>query len=155
MIKPKSVSLKATILFAVITVLASVSFNIHAAPEPDWGFSVQLSAVVQASPPHITLQWEPDEFGAVSYTIYRKSKTSNSWGNPIASLPGSALNYTDTAVGVGSTYEYQVIEQRSGAGGALAYGYIYSGINADLIDNRGTIVLLVATNSTASLGTEL
>jgi len=139
-----------------------LEFSATADPEPDWGFSVQLSATVQDSPPAITLHWEPDQFGSLGYTVYRKSKTAASWGTPIASLAGSALNYTDTSVAVGPTYEYQVINQRSVGAfetnttlNSLAFGYIYSGINADLIENRGTMVLLVATNATASLTTEL
>ncbi len=123
------------------------------AQEPDWVFSVQLSATVQTAPPEITLAWEPDQFGASSYTIYRKAKTSTSWGSPIATLPGSAQNYSDTAVASGTAYEYQVV--KLGSLGYLAYGYIYSGINAPQIDYRGKVVLLVATNSTASLASEL
>src|SRR6266850_1240467 len=154
MMKFKAVSIKEiTLLLAVgVTILIASSIGVGAV-EPDWGFCVQLSATVQTSPPQITLQWEPDEFGSDGYTVYRKSKTATSWGNPIATLPGSALTYTDTTVTVGATYEYQVLNQRSG--GALAYGYIYSGINAGLIEDRGTMVLLVATNATSGLGSEL
>jgi hypothetical protein len=159
MMKSKLVSVAETFLLAGALVLRPS--NTHA-QEPDWGFSVQLSATVQADPPQITLQWEPDQEGNGShgYTVYRKSKTGGSWGNPLATLPGSALNYTDTSVAVGSSYEYQVINQRSVSayftnGTSFAYGYIYSGIEAPLIENRGTMVLLVETNATASLATEL
>jgi hypothetical protein len=120
---------------------------------PDWVHSVQLSATVQTVPPQITLHWEPDEFGANNYTVYRKTLAATSWGSPIANLGGSALDYTDPAVTVGSTYEYQVIEAASQ--GYLSYGYIYSGVNASLIENRGKLILLVATNATASLSGEL
>src|SRR3954468_24662137 len=112
MIKPKLVSVAETLLLAGALVVHSS--NTHA-QETDWGFSVQLSATVQADPPQITLHWEPDQEGNGSqgYTIYRKSKTAASWGNPLARLPGSALNYSDTSVATGTTYEYQVINQRS------------------------------------------
>src|SRR6476660_5639151 len=134
MMKSKLVSVAETLLLAGALVVQTS--NTHA-QETDWGFSVQLSAKVQADPPQITLQWEPDQEGNGSqgYTVYRKSKTAASWGNPIATLPGSALNYTDSSVAVGSTYEYQVINQRSVSAfftnttaNSLAYGYIYSGI---------------------------
>jgi hypothetical protein len=161
MMKRKLVSVAETALLAG-GLLAQSSYTF--AQEPDWGFSVQLSATVQAEPPQITLQWEPDMEGSGSqgYTVYRKSKTAASWGNPIATLPGSALNYTDTSVAVGATYEYQVINQRSvsafftnSTANTLAYGYIYSGIQAPLIENRGTMVLLVESNATATLSAEL
>jgi hypothetical protein len=64
-----------------------------------------------------------------------------------------ASNYTDTAVSVGSTYECQVIKQD--APGYVGYGYIYSGIQAPLTESRGTVLLIVETNATASLTNEL
>jgi hypothetical protein len=130
----------------------------NAIAQADAAFSVQVQATVQVSPPQITLAWDPDPNTATGYTIYRKSKTATSWGNPIATLPGSALSYTDASVSVGSTYEYQVVKQANADYNTIsysAYGYVYSGINAPLTDSRGKIVLLVATNSTGSLGAEL
>ncbi|HVV02523.1 MAG TPA: fibronectin type III domain-containing protein, partial [Verrucomicrobiae bacterium] len=120
----------------------------------DWTRSVQLSATVQESPPQITLSWDPDEYGSTNYLIYRKSQSSTSWGAPIASLDGSALSYSDPNVSVGSTYEYQVIEKNA-TYGYSSYGYIYSGIDANLIESRGALILIVATNSTAGLDSEL
>src|SRR5262245_34370011 len=78
--------------------------------EPDWVFTVQASASVQVAPPQITLAWEPDQFGAVSYTVYRKGKADNAWGNPLAALSGVTSTYTDTTVSVGTTYEYQIVK---------------------------------------------
>src|ERR1051326_1589820 len=69
-------------------------------------YAVQVSAKVQVSPAQITLSWEPDPYGANSYAIYRKPKEESTWGQPLATLPGEALGYTDTAVAVGSAYEY-------------------------------------------------
>src|SRR5436190_17760295 len=84
--------------------------------DPTWIYAVQISATVQVSPPQITLYWEPDEYGANSYTIYRKTKSATAWGSPIASLSGSAGSFADTAVAVGSAYEYQIVK-------AASYGY--------------------------------
>src|ERR1700730_3891587 len=75
-----------------------------------WVYAVQISATVQASPPQITLHWEPDQYGANSYTIYRKSKPATTWGSPLATLSGSVSNYTDTTVTVGPAYEYQIVK---------------------------------------------
>lgn len=116
-------------------------------------YAVQISATLQTSPPAITLSWLPDPYGAKSYTIYRKSKTATDWGEPIAAFDGSVSNYTDTSVVIGDTYEYQIFKQSTL--GYTGYGYIFSGIQAPLVENRGTVVLVVATNSTAALGNEL
>ena len=128
------------------------------------GFSVQLSATVQADPPQITLHWEPDleGSGSLGYTIYRKTRTAASWGNPTATLSGSTLNHSDTSVTVGSTYEYQVINQRSVSAfftnttaNTLAYGYIYSGINCVLSSKTAGRWFCWSTNATGTLGAEL
>lgn len=120
-----------------------------------WVFAVQISAAFQVSPPQITLHWEPDSYGPDSYTVYRKSRDATSWGSPLATLPGSALSFTDTSVTVGTTYEYGIVKVVLNAGGYRGYGYIYTGINAPVIENRGKLLLVVATNATAGLSTEL
>jgi hypothetical protein len=118
-----------------------------------WVYAVQISAVVQTSPPQITLHWEPDQYGANSYTIYRKSRDATSWGNPIATLSGGTTSYSDSNVSVGATYEYKIFKDASL--GYKGYGYIYSGINADIIENRGKLILIVASNIAGSLAGEL
>src|SRR6266850_1008545 len=118
-------------------------------------YAVQISATVQVSPPRITLNWQPDGYGANSYTIYRKAKDATSWGSPLAALSGSALSFTDTTVSVGTNYEYGIVKVVLAAGGYTGYGYIYTGINAPLIETRGKLLLIVATNATASLSNEL
>jgi hypothetical protein len=51
------------------------------------------------------------------------------------------------------TYEYQIIKDATL--GYTGYGYIYSGIEAPLIEDRGTLILVVATNSATGLSNEL
>jgi hypothetical protein len=122
------------------------------AEEATWIYTVQISAVVQTNPAQIAMTWLPDEYVANSYTIYRKAKEATSWGSPIASLDGSATNFTDSNVAVGSAYEYEIYKNGVGHDG---YGYIYAGIQAPLTDQRGKLVLVVATNATATLSSEL
>jgi hypothetical protein len=147
-------------------VLATFLFGITQfaiALDPMWIFTVQVTASVQKDPPGITLNWPveqgnaPGEFLASSYTIYRKGKTDTSWGLPVITLPGSATSYTDSAVSVGATYEYQIVKQATAFGGFnyTGYGYIFSGVEAELTENRGTVILVVETNATANLSAEL
>jgi hypothetical protein len=124
----------------------------HLFADETWTYSVQISATVQPSPPQITLHWENDDiYGVTNFTIYRKAKNATSW-NLLTSLDGSTFSWTDPNVSVGSTYEYQIFK---GAAGHVGYGYIYAGINASLIENRGKLVLIVATNGLATLSNEL
>lgn len=117
-----------------------------------WTYCVQISATVQTSPPQITLNWENDDpYGVQSFSIYRKDKDATSW-NFLTTVSASTFSWTDTSVSVGSAYEYQIIKIATGHRG---YGYIYAGINFPLTENRGTCLLVVATNSTIGLDNEL
>jgi hypothetical protein len=134
----------ATLLFAVAQQPARA--------DSTFVYAVQLNASVQSSPPQIVLTWRSDPYGATSYTVYRKAKEATSWGTG-TTLPGWATSFTDFNVNEGSTYEYQVVKM--GALGYKGYGYIYSGINASLIEGRGKLILIVASNASSALSTEL
>lgn len=120
--------------------------------ETTWIYAVQMTADVQNSPPAITLKWLPDQYGANSYTVYRKGKEAGGW-NHIASLGGNASSYTDYNVGVGGAYEYQVVKAASR--GYTGYGYIYAGIQAPFTENRGKVILVVDASVAGPLSTEL
>ncbi len=126
--------------------------GVRSRADSTWVYTVQISAVVQASPPKITLNWEPDEYGVNSYLLYRKSKASTSWGTGTP-LPGSALSYTDTNVVIGTSYEYQIV--KFATLGYTSFGYIFTGIAVPMTESRGTAILVVATESTAALSTEV
>src|SRR5579859_3682294 len=114
-------------------------------------YSVQLSALVQKSPPQITLIWPQDSCERPkSYSVYRKLPAERSWGHG-AVLSGAATSYVDTNVVVGTPYEYQVVKSSSYAG----YGYLYAGIELPAVEARGKLVLVVDTSFTASLTNEL
>jgi hypothetical protein len=118
-----------------------------------FAYAVQISAVIQTSPPQITLDWEQDPFGAVSYTISKKTKTATSWGEPLVTLDGSITNWTDTNVTAGSNYEYQIYKVATL--NYTGFGYIFAGIESPFTETRGTLVLVVATNSAPDLSNEL
>lgn len=151
-----------TLCFALSAFFA-LSIPNAKALDPMWIFTVQVTATVQSNPPQITLNWPaeqgnaPGQFVASSYTIYRKAKTDTSWGLPLATLPDSATSYSDSAVTVGAAYEYQIVKQATayGAFNYTGYGYIFTGIETAMTENRGTVILIVETNATASLSNEL
>src|SRR3954468_11722191 len=120
--------------------------------EATWDYAVQVSATVDASSPKITLTWPQDSTAAVSsYTVYRKAFGDTSWGSSVT-LPGSATSYVDNNVSSGNSYEYQIVKA---TGSYTGYGYIYSGIKAPIIENRGKLVLVVDNTIANSLATEL
>ena len=121
------------------------------AQTPSKSESVLLSAVVQPAPARITLNWSSHP-NSSSFTIYRRTVGTTSWGSAVASLGGSALTWADNSVSPGTAYEYKVV--RSAATGT-AYGYMSSGIEVAPVDYRGTMILLVASNIATPLATQL
>ncbi len=110
--------------------------------------AVQVSAVAAKDPsPRITLSWPSTPAGA-AIAVYRKAPASAVWNAPIASLTAGTTGYLDTAVVVGTVYEYWV-----SSGGAA--GYVASGIEVPLVESRGKVVLIVDSTYAASLTAEL
>jgi hypothetical protein len=141
-------------LSAAVAMLTAFTLSLTTARavEDTWDYSVQVSSAVQASPAKITLSWPQDTNGTPSsYTVYRKAPTDSAWGAG-TTLSGSTTSYTDTNVAPGTAYEYQIVKA---AGSYNGYGYIETGINVPLVDNRGKVILLVDSSFTSSLATEL
>ena len=67
--------------------------------------SVQVSAVVQETPPTLFFSWPADP-EAETYTVYKKLPEADDWGAALTTLPGSANTFTDTNVAVGEVFEY-------------------------------------------------
>jgi hypothetical protein len=114
-------------------------------------YAVRVSATVQTNPAQIALSW-PADTSATGYTLCRKGRDNTSWGTSLAALAGSATNFSDSNVAVGSAYEYQIRKSTSSYSGE---GDIYAGIQAPLADYRGKVVLLVDNSFTSSLSNEL
>ena len=125
--------------------------SLLAGQSPSERASVKLSSTVQSFPPTITLDWSPMG-GTSSLSIYRKLKSSSSWGSAIASPSASSVQWVDNNVTVGVNYEYRV--QRV-SGGVQGNGYVSTGIQVELPDYRGKIILLVDNTLAASLSLEL
>jgi hypothetical protein len=113
--------------------------------------SVELTAIVQADPPVITLTWRPNA-NATQHIVYRKLKTATSWGAVIGNLPGDATQFVDTTVSLRTNYEYRVLRQAAAFSG---YGYINAGIEIPAVLDRGIIILAADNTVTDSLGQEI
>ena len=103
---------------------------------------VHVSAIVQPSPPQITLNWV-NQTGVTGFTLYRTTTIggngSGSWGSPIANLSAGVFTYADTNVSAGVPYEYRIVAN----GVANSDDYIECGIQLPLVQNRGKLLLLV------------
>jgi Ca2+-binding RTX toxin-like protein len=133
----------------VVCVIASVSA--HATYSEDK--TIKVSAVVQESPPTITLTW-PTSSGTQEIDIYRKTDEDAWWVFPaLAVLPSTATEYQDTDVTIGTAYEYMVYQSISSF--SSRRGYVYSGIEIPLVETRGKIILVVDNTHAASLASEL
>lgn len=118
-----------------------------------WEYAVRAGAEVQSSPPKITLRWVQDTIQTpTSYAVSRKPRDTGAWG-PAVVLPGSATSWTDDGVTVGSAFEYQIVKSTSL--GYTGTGYVYAGIDAPLVDDRGGVLLVVDATHAAALATEL
>ncbi|MEQ9062714.1 MAG: T9SS type A sorting domain-containing protein [Vicingaceae bacterium] len=113
-------------------------------------YSVLLTATVTTNPPSIVLKWPQST--SQSYTVYRKLKSSNSFGSALANLSASDSIFIDTAVSVGESYEYRLRKQGSNYWG---YGYIHAGIEAPPQEIKGKLILLVDSAVAMPLSAEL
>jgi hypothetical protein len=134
-------------LFCFFCLAASFQLNAQSCQDA----SVELSAVVQASPPRITLTWTANN-GTTQYFVYRKLKAGTAWGSVIGTLTGADTQFIDSTVIKGVSYEYQVFRTGVGYNG---YGYINAGIEIPVIEKRGVIILVVDSTYSDSLAFEI
>ncbi|MEY4941430.1 MAG: hypothetical protein RIQ93_3165, partial [Verrucomicrobiota bacterium] len=142
------------LLRAKLILLVTLTLSLVAAKaiENTWNYSVQVSSTVESSPARITLNWPQETDGVpFSYTVYRKAPNDASWGAGTA-LAGSVTTYVDTNVTAGVAYEYRLVKATNNYTG---YGYIQTGIEAPLVENRGKVVLIVDDTFSVSLAAEL
>jgi hypothetical protein len=141
----------------LVLIILSTFFGGHVLAINQKDYTVLLTANVQLTPPQITLNWATSYDAATQFTIYRKLKSDNSWGNSwgssIATLGATATQYVDTNVQANVVYEYKV--QRITSTYVTGYGYICTGINVEQIDSRGKMILLVDNSFANSLVNEL
>lgn len=113
--------------------------------------SVELSAIVEVTPPRITLNWKANA-GANQNFVYRKSRAATSWGTAVATLTGSATQYVDTTVMPGVSYEYRITRSAANYNG---FGYLNAAIELPAIEKRGVIIMVIDSTIAEPLTTEI
>ena len=133
-----------------VALIALVAMTMSANAQLPYEAAVKVSATVSTGPARITLTW-PANSGASSYTISRKAASGSSW-QQVANVNGSTTSWADSNVTAGSAYEYQIL---AACNGYTATGYIYAGVNANLIESRGKVLLVVDNTYATQLASEL
>jgi hypothetical protein len=113
--------------------------------------TVEVTAAVQTAPPQVRLAW-PIDANATGYTVSRKLPNATSWTS-LGSLQATATGYTDGNVALGGSYEYRVT--KSSTFGITGFGYIATGVDAPLVENRGKLILIVDNTQAAAMASEL
>lgn len=117
-------------------------------------WTVQASAEANPADPSITLKWLPNATVAEIYYIWKKEKGTVGWGTSVGSVPtGGDLEWTDTDVELGGSYEY-MIQLRTG-GSVYAWTYINAGVEVQLNPNKGDILLLIDETHADALSDEI
>jgi hypothetical protein len=129
-------------------------FNAFASAQTARDTAVDVTAIVQVSPPQIALSWMPTTFPIALQKIFRKAMGAAKWTD-IATLANSATNYLDTGVAVGVSYEYFVLRIFSSTDPGSASGYVNAGIRIPPVNYRGRVLLLVDDTVATGLATEL
>ena len=136
---------------SVLIILLLLLINNGNSQTPGQNKSILLSAVIQNNPAKITINWQALN-GSTAIKIYKKLKTSSSWGNPLTNdLPGTTVSWTDNNVEAGVGYEYRV----TSSGTYYAFGYIFAGIDLPEIFSRGKVLLVYDSVSTYGLDFEI
>ncbi len=102
--------------------------------------AVQVTALAAVAPPTITFTW-PADATATSYSVVRRLPGAATWGSS-TTIPGggSATAWVDSNVAVGTRYDYWFTKNHSAG---QARGFISSGIEVPVIDDRGVLILIV------------
>lgn len=127
--------------------------------------ALEVTATIQESPASIELNWNPTPAGLTSSSVYVYRKLDGAYGNYISSasytqvadLPGDAVTFTDTTVEPNVRYEYFIRRNNPmpNDGISISDGFIAIGIKAPLIEQRGTILVVVDETIESPLSTEL
>lgn len=134
---------------------------IRAADLP-WNYAVQVTATVEPGPSQVVLQWTPPDPNALGglvpqHIVYRKrvaNLANPDWGQGTV-VPAGQNSFTDT-VQPGVAYEYKIVRQYSGVDPQFnGVGYVRTGIAVPLVEQRGTLLLVVDSAVADALASEL
>lgn len=132
------------------SLLLFFGFSSHAQSSKD--FAVLARVEINRSTPSISIKW-PQLTDVVNYQIYRKGKTETTWGTVKATVAGTDTMWIDTAIIIGSEYEYYIIKTKADL--SNGFTYLLGGIDIPVVHSRGNVLVVVEKTLSDSLNTEL
>lgn len=113
--------------------------------------ALQVNAIATTSPPSLQFSW-PADATATNHTVVRRVSGTTIWG-PVTVIPGggAATSWTDSTVVPGTRYEYWFSRIAPVAG----RGLVTAAVDANAIEDRGKLVLLVDDTMATPLGARL
>ncbi len=118
-------------------------------------FAIDLKATVSTSAPRVTLSWSLRQSANITaQQVYRRIKGETAWVLQ-ATLTVSDTSWADPTALEGVEYEYWMRRTYTSISPSPAMGYINAGVNLPMVENRGTLLLVVDSTMTATLATEI
>ncbi len=135
--------MKTTNKFKSLIVITQIALAIAASAQ-DYSKSctIEMQAQVSSAPAKVILSW-PLRSDIKNYALQRKAP-----GTSLVSvaLAATTTGYTDTTAAVGVCYDYKLIGYPLISADPTSYGYVCSGIDLPLVENRGRVLLVIASN---------
>lgn len=142
-------------ILLVLALLALVLSPVPLRAQTTRDFAIDLKVTPSDTPPHITLDWTLRQAASISaQAIYRRPKGSVTW-NLEATLGNADTTYADPTAVPGVEYEYWMRRTYTGLSPNTAVGYITAAVNLPLVENRGTLLLVVDDTMVGPLGPEI
>ena len=104
--------------------------------------TIQMETQVSSSPVQIVLSW-PLRADIKNYSLQRKAPGTST---VTVALGATSTGYTDAAAAVGIAYDYKLIGYPLVTADPTSYGYVAAGIELPLVESRGRVLLVVASN---------
>lgn len=118
-------------------------------------FAVDLRADVSPTVPHITLSWSLRQNANITgQQVYRRLKGEANWILQ-ATLSSTDTLWADTTAMPGVEYEYWMKRTYTTISPSNPLGYLSAGYNLPMVEDRGTLLLLVDDTMLAPLGPEI
>lgn len=143
-------------LFSFLFLLFALTLaagNVHAQVTRD--FAIDLRVTTSPTAPHITLDWTLRQAASISaQAIHRRLKGSPTWTLQTP-LGVADTSYVDNTAQPGVEYEYWMQRTYTGLNPNTAVGYISAGVNLPMVENRGTLLLVVDSTMVTPLAPEI
>jgi len=113
---------------------------------------VAVNVTYSSAPLQINLTWNSQGTGS-QVQIFRRvlgEEGSATWVSK-ATVVQPVLSYSDNTVSFGITYEYRLAK----VGDSVSQAYVVAGLNIPIVENRGTILLVVDNTMITALSSEL